>query len=205
MKYYIELDVRAIGVQLLRLTTEEKNQLLSINNLDNIYYDWVTEKCYEFEVEREYLTPNIDRFSLTISDENDNIVYESEDVNDLVDQTYDDEGEERVKGWKFKGVEDGCYLTRIQTIKGSYYTGEFELNEPFDEEKLYIIRDQIINDDLLGDYVYPIDTLYYQQGDGYDAERDKICLDFESDCGEQYYSTHIFQVTEKDYWKNLQK
>ena len=61
MKYFIEFGVRALGVQLIELTEEEKNVLLEEENLNDVYYDWV-EKCdYNFELEGYYLTPTSDR------------------------------------------------------------------------------------------------------------------------------------------------
>lgn len=204
MKYTIELGVRARGVQLLELTEKETKELLK-ENLDEVYLDWIDKKEYEFTVECQYLMSTVDRFSLTIKDENDNIVYESDNFNDLIDKTYDDNGDIQVTGWKFKGVKDGNYLTRVQVIKGCWYTGEFVLNEPFDKDKLYIVQDDEINEELLGDYVFPVYTLYYQKGGGYDMNRDQILLDFESDYGEQYYSTHLYKLTQGDWWHDLQK
>ena len=93
----------------------------------------------------------------------------------------------------------------IQIVKGCWYTGEFELNEPFDKEKLYFVRDNEINDELLGDYVFPADILYYQRGEGYDINRDEILLDSEGWNEEQYYSTHLFKLTERDWWHDLQE
>ena len=70
MKYFIEFGVRALGVQLIELTEEEKNVLLEEENLNDVYYDWV-EKCdYNFELEGYYLTPTSDRYTLIIRDEN---------------------------------------------------------------------------------------------------------------------------------------
>ena len=155
-------------------------------------------------MECQYLTSNIDRYGLTIRDENNNIVYESESFYDLVDRTYDEEDDE-IQGWNFKGFKTGYYLTHLQVIKGCFWTGEFELNEPFDVNKLYILRDQEIDEELLGDSVYPIDTLYYQRGEGYDMNRDEIRLYLEDDMGEQYYDTFLYQLIEKNVWLNLQK
>ena len=206
-KYTRELGVRAKGVQLLELAEEEKNELLE-EDLDEVYLDWIEEKEYDFALEGQYLTSEVDRFGLTIKDEKGEIVFESDDIKSLLerDKTYDeDEGEIQVKGWEFQGVKDGNYLTRIQIVKGCWYTGEFELNEPFNKEKLYIVRDNKINDELLGDNVFPVDTLYYQRGEGYDINRDKILLDFESDYGEQYFNTYLYKLTERDWWHNLQE
>lgn len=69
----------------------------------------------------------------------------------------------------------------------------------------YIVQDDEINEELLGDYVFPVYALYYQKGGGYDVNRDRILLDFESDYGEQYYSTHLYKLTQGDWWHDLQK
>ena len=135
MKYTVELAARAQGVQLLEVTEEEKNELLE-EDLNEVYTDLVQDKEYEFALEGKYLTPEADRFCLTIKDENDDIVFESEDIDELLDRnkTYDDDGDVQVKGWEFTGVDDGIYLARVQTIRDCFYVGEFELTEPFDEE-----------------------------------------------------------------------
>lgn len=194
MKYFIELGVRAQGLQLLQLTEDEKEQLLKEENLDEVYYDFVEEREYCFTLEGYYLTTEVDRYSLVIRDENGNIVYDSEDVDDLLsnDKTFDEDDEVQVKGWKFKGIENEDYLVRYQTIKGAGAQGEFELEEPFDKNKLYVVRDEYVDDDLMGDNVYPLITLYYQQGEGYDCVRDVIKLDYEGDNGEQYWDTYIY-------------
>lgn len=201
MKYFIELSVRGRGLQLFPLTEDDKNELMN-ENLDEIYLDWVDKRDYAFEMDNQYLMRSCDRFYLSIKDENCNIVYEIDNPNNLVDKTCDENGK-YIKGWHFDGVDDGIYLTRIQTIKGCYYTGEFELNEPFDKDKLYIVRDTQINDELLGDDVFPIDTIYYQQGESINLDNDRIDLDFDSDMGEQYFHTHILKVEERDYWTEI--
>ena len=122
MKYNIEIEVRAHGVQLIKLTEEEKEQLLKENDLDNVYGDWVNKCEYNFELEGRYLTPDVDRYYLTITDEDGENVFESEDVEDIEDKTYNEEGEEiQVEGWTFEGVEDGFYLARLQTIRGCFF------------------------------------------------------------------------------------
>ena len=202
MKYTIELSVRGKGLQLLSLDEDEKNELLE-EDLDDVYLDWIERKDYDFDIESQYLMPQCDRFRLTIKDEDGNVVYETESVTDLKDRTYDEDDNE-ISGWEFDGVEDGAYLVRIQTIKGCYYTGEFELEESFDKDKLYIIRDTEINDELMGDDVFPIDRLYYQRGESADIDSDAIDLDFDSDMGEQYYDTYLMEVEDGDCWTDLQ-
>ena len=203
MKYTIELNARAKGVQLLALDEDEKDELLEEESLDDIYMDWVDRKDYDFYLEGQYLMPDVDRFSLIIKDEEGNIVFECNDVKEIPDPTFDDDGVE-IKGWDWEGVEDGLYLTRIQTIKGCYYTGGFELDEPFDKDKLYIIRDLQINDELMGDDVFPIDTIYYRRGKNIDLEGDKIGLEDNSDwTEEQYFDTYLMEVEDGDCWTDL--
>ena len=199
MKYFIELGVRARGVQLIELTEEEKNELLKVEDLDEIYLDWMYRSEYDFALEDYYLTPFVDRYSLTIRDENDNIVYDSNNVLELLDGTFD------VKDWKFEGVKDGYYLTRIQTIKGCCCSGEFEIDGTFDKNKLYIVRDERIDEGLNGELVYPLFVLYYQRGEGCDMSRDVINLEFESDLGEQYFDTFLVKLRELNWWIDLHK
>lgn len=205
MKYFIELGVSAKGVQLIELTEEEKNELLTENDLNNVYYDWVDKCGNNFALENYYLTPYVDRYTLTIRDENDNVVYKSENVGDLEDKTFDDDGEILVKGWKFEGIKDGYYLTRLQTIKGCWCGGEFEIEEPFDKNKLYVVQDKYIEEGLLGDSVYPLFVLYYQKGEGYDMSRDEIELEYDSDYGEQYFDTYLCKLRNLCWWIDLQK
>lgn len=195
MKYFIELGVRAKGLQLLQLTEEEKDQLSEVENLDEVYYNFVEERDYCFTLEEYYLTPTVDRYTLVIRDENNNIVYDSEDVIELLsnDKTYDEDSEVQVKGWKWEGIQSGDYLARLQTIQGCSCSGEFELEEPFDKDKLYVVRDKYVDDELVGNVTYPLFTLYYQRGEGYDCERDAIKLDYEDDYGEQYWDTYIIK------------
>ena len=68
-----------------------------------------------------------------------------------------------------------------------------------------MIQDITINDELLGDTVFPMGVLYYQKGDGYDVNRDEIQLDDEGSDEEQYYETHLYELTEGDWWHDLQE
>lgn len=206
-KYSIDLGVRSVGVQMIRLTEDEKNELMKEECLEDIFFDWVDICNSEFEVEGCYLTPDVDRYSLTVTDDDDDdVVYESEDVTDLNDKTFDEEsGEPQVKGWKFEGVREGFYLIKISTVKGSSYMGELEIEEPFDENKLYIVQDTELDDQLVRNCIYPIWNLYYQKGEGYDMERDSIDVEFISDYGDQYYDVYLIEVKESNYWVNLQE
>lgn len=203
MKYIIELSVRSKGVQLLSLNEDEKEQLLD-EDLNEVYLDWIAEKDYDFALEAQYLMYDCDRFRLTIKDENNKVVYETDNPRNLNDRSVDEDGEP-INGWEFLGVEDGIYLTRLQTIKDSFVSGTFELDEPFDKDRLYIIKDTEIDDELMGDDVFPLDTIYYQRGESMNVEEDVINLDFDDDMGEQYYDTYLMRVKKKNLWQNLQE
>jgi len=201
--YKVELAVRGKGVQMLELDEDEKDDLLE-EDLEEAWFEWAEEKDYDFLVEGQYLTWGCDRYRLTIKDENGNVVYDSTDIKELNDNTYD-EDENVIEGWEFEGLEDGFYLAHIQTLQGCFYSGEFELDEPFDKDRLYLVEDTVINDELIGDDVFPMDKLYYQRGEKPSMDEDIIELD--SDLGEveQYYETYLMQVDNGDNWTNLQE
>ena len=206
MKYTVNLSVRSKGLQLLNVTDNEKNELLQEENLDSVYLDWVEKLNDDYTLEGEFLCHGVDRYCLSVEDEEGNTIYESHDVDDLLDndRTYlDEDQEECVDGYEFKGIVDGYYLVRMQVIKGSSYSCELELEEPFDAEKLYVIRDMFINDELMGDTVFPITAIYYLRGNTPDPKKDDMNWDFISDMGEQYYDTYLFSVKEKDWWERL--
>ena len=200
MKYKIELGFRGTGVKGLKLTEEEKDELLEVDDLEEVYEDWVEKKGYEFDFEYTFLTKNTDRYQLTIKDENDNIVYQSDNVKDLLknDKTW------KIEDFDFEmqGEEDGYYLLDIPTIKGCWYFGDLEIDGDFDPEKLYVIQDDRISDELTGDAMYPI-VLYYQKGEKPNLDNDKIQMEFESDLGEQYWDIYLMELEYGDEWHNL--
>ncbi len=200
MKYKIELGFRGTGVKGLKLTEEEKDELLEVDDLEEVYDDWLEKKDYEFDFEYTFLTENTDRYQLTVKDENDNIVYQSDNVKDLLknDKTWDIEDFD----YEMKGEEDGYYLLDIPTIKGCWYLGDLEIDGDFDPEKFYVIQDDHISDELIGDTMYPI-VLYYQKGEKPNLENDKIEMEFESDCGEQYWDIYLMELEYGDEWHNL--
>lgn len=205
MKYTINLGVRARGFQLLELTEEEKDELLD-EDLDDIFMDWSEQKDYNYAYEKQCLDNDSDRYSLEVKDQNGNTVYYSEDVKDILqnNKTYDEEYDP-IKGFEFVGVKDGIYLTRISSIKGCWFTGEFEIEGKFDKSRLYIVQDENIDDELTGDYPFPCMNIFYQQGDEPDMEKDDLNWIYDSDMGEQYWDTYLFRVENQDEWENLQE
>lgn len=200
MKYKIELSFRGTGVQALKLTEQEKNELLEVDDLEEVYNDWLEKKDYEYDFEYVFMTENTDRYQLTVKDENDNIVYQSDDVNDLLknDKTWKIEDFD----YEMQGEEDGYYLLDIPTIKGCWYLGDLEIDGEFDPNKLYVIQDDRISDELTGDAMYPI-VLYYQKGEKPNLDADMIEMEFESDCGEQYWDIYLMELKYGDEWINL--
>ena len=83
MKYKIELGFRGRGIQLLKVTDEEKENL-SEENLEQDYFDLVDEKDYDFELEDAFITKESDRFSLAVKDESGEVIYEIDDVKDIL-------------------------------------------------------------------------------------------------------------------------
>jgi len=201
MKYNIELSFRGTGVIGIKLTEEEKDELLN-QDLEEVYMDWCEKKGFEYDFEYTFLTENTDRYLLTIKDEADNVVYESEDVKDLLknDKTWEIEDFD----YEMQGEEDGYYLLDIPTIKGCFYTGELDIDGEFDPSKLYVVQSDRINDELTGDTMYPI-TLYYQKEETPNLDNDMVYMEFESDLGEQYWDIYLMKLEYGDEWQNLKR
>ena len=192
-KYTIELSLWAKGVQLLDVTEEEKDEL-SEGNLNDVFYDWASKYDYDFYYERQFICPDTEYFEFVVKDEEDNVVYETQCVSDLSDKTDEDKSRE------FKGVKDGYYLARVQNLKGMFFCGELELDEPFDAEKLYLIQDSKLDSEFVNEPLYPLGSIYYQQGEGYDSNRDEISLDNEGDMRETECKTTLFDTVNGNEW-----
>ena len=192
-KYTIEISLWAKGVQLLDVTEEEKDEL-SEGNLNDVFYDWASKYDYDFYYERQFICPDTEYFELVVKDEEDNVVYETQCVSDLSDKTDEDKSRE------FKGVKDGYYLARVQNLKGMLFCGELELDEPFDADKLYLIQDSKLDSEFVNEPLYPLGSIYYQQGEGYDSNRDEISLDNEGDMRETECKTTLFDTVNGNEW-----
>ena len=192
-KYTIEISLWAKGVQLLDVTEDEKDEL-SEADLNDVFYDWASKYDYDFYYERQFICPDTDYFELVVKDEEDNVVYETQCVYDLSDKTDEDKSRE------FKGVKDGYYLARVQHLKGMFFCGELELNEPFDADKLYLVQDSKLDREFVGDPLYPLGYIYYQQGEGYDSSRDEVWLDNEGDMRETDCRTTLFEAANGNEW-----
>lgn len=205
MIYKIQLDVRDLHLRVWELDEEllkKVNEYYSLEELDS-YLVFEGEEDPLFE--DSFITRECDRFSFEVEDEDGELVYFTDDLDEYLDKdkTFDEEGE-TIKGFEFEGLEDkncDCLVSLI-TEKGAGGTAELDLDEPFDPDKLYIIRSTKIDDELVGEDVYPIFGVYYQRGEGYDLERDIIDFDPDGLFEEQYQNyIGIMKLEEGRYWE----
>lgn len=203
MNYKIRLDVRGLHLRVWELNEE---LLEKVNEYDSLE-EMDSELMYEGEeplYEDSLITRDCDRFSFEVEDEDGEVVYEIEDLDEYLDKdkTYDEEGE-YIKGYRFEGLGDkNCdCLVSLVTEKGAGGTADLELDEPFDPDKLYLIRSTKIDDELVGEDVYPLFGVYYQRGEGYDFERDRIDFDPDGLFEEQYQNyIGVMRLEEGRYW-----
>lgn len=203
MNYKIRLDVRGLHLRVWELNEE---LLEKVNEYDSLE-EMDSELMYEGEeplYEDSFMTRDCDRFSFVVEDEDGEVVYEIDDLDEYLDKdkTYDEEGE-YIKGYRFEGLGDkNCdCLVSIVTEKGAGGTVELELDEPFDPDKLYLIHSTKIDDELVGEDVYPLFGVYYQRGEGYDLERDRIDFDPDGLFDEQYQNyIGVMRLEEGRYW-----
>lgn len=84
MKYKIGLYFRGTGVKGFSLTEEEKDNLLEVDDLEDAYFEMADEKEDDYAFDHIFLTESSDRYELRVTDENGKVVYESENVKDLL-------------------------------------------------------------------------------------------------------------------------
>lgn len=205
MIYKIQLDVRDLHLRVWELNEELSEKINEYDSLEELDSYLVFEGEEDPLFEDSFITSECDRFSFVVEDEDGEVVYELEDLDEYLnkDKTFDEEGEE-VDGYEFEGLEDktcDCLVSLI-TEKGAGGSAELELDEPFDPDKLYIIRSSQIDDELVGEDVYPLFRVYYQRGEGYDLERDTIDFDPDGLFEEQYQNyIGVMKLEEGRYWE----
>ena len=125
--------------------------------------------------------PNDCDFELCVKDENDEIVFKTEDVLEFKDRTFD--LEEQLKETTAK-MPNNFYLYYERKEKGAIVLqGELNLDEEFDKEKLYLIRnmaDPYVTEVRCYD---PSNFIYYQRGTHHELDVDKIELGTEEFSG----------------------
>ena len=204
MIYTIQLDVRDSHLRVWELNEELSEKINEYDSLEELDSYLVFEGEEDPLFEDSFITRECDRFSFEVEDEDGELVYFTDDLDEYLDKdkTFDEEGE-TIKGFEFEGLKGkscDCLVSLI-TEKGAGGTAELELDEPFDPDKLYIIRSTKIDDELVGDDVYPIFGVYYQRGEGYDLERDILDFDPDGLFEEQYQNyVGIMKLEEGRYW-----
>ena len=206
MKYTIKISSHStLAIQLLRLEIDDFDDIIKAPDLNSVYYDWVERKNDDFALNRPFLTHDTEDFYICVRDENKNRVFESDDVDWLLDKdlTYNKETGNSIEGFEFIGIKDGVYLLRYQEIKGCCHLYELELDEEFDPGKLYVIKDKNLNQKCFGIDYYPLDDLYYQKGETPNLKKDRLKSDYLFDSGEFYYDTFVCGIQDRDKWEKL--
>lgn len=174
--------------------------------MDNELLDDLWEECDceidEYDVERELLTCQ-DRIQITVENENGETVFETESLDDIKRYPYYDEDEDVdviPGGYAFNGVEEGMYIICQDTMKGSFWEADIEIDDAFDPSRLYVVQDDVLNNEFCPDDCFPMGVLYYRKGDNIDIENDRLEMSFVSDNGDYGYSVSISSVKKKDWW-----
>lgn len=153
-KYRIEIYSRGLDVGIGTITKEQyeywsdKNNSMYLDDALNDSYDYednaTPENCKLYEYYNEYenvlytFGPDLQMSSMTIKDEDDNLIYAGEitDFTEEHDPDYDipmiDHG---VQDYYTSVLEPGYYLQWCQGGKGLYVNDEFE-DDAFDPKKL---------------------------------------------------------------------
>lgn len=204
MNYKIQLDVRDLHLRVWELNEELLEKVNEYDSLEELDYELIGEG-EEPLYETSFITRDCDRLSFVVEDEEGEVVCEIDDLDEYLDKdkTFNEEGE-YVEGFEFEGLGNkNCdCLVSITTEKGAGGEAELELEEPFEPNKLYLIRSTKIDDELVGEDVYPIFSVYYQRGEGYDLKRDVINFDPENGLFEEQYQNYIgvMRLEEGRYW-----
>jgi len=184
MKYYINLDCRACSRRGHKIDDQELVDRIKEANeddtIDELWFNYAEETDWECDCDQEYAIQ--DRFNLTVTDEDNNTIYETNKLDDikLVDE-----------GGKTRSIfSKGLWFVRESTWKGAGWIYSMEIDEPFDSSKLYFTKTHYYEDNNY-DIRY-VNMLSYE-GIGY--------LEIEEENGwfeEQYYDEKVVAVLESD-------
>ena len=145
--YTVELSVRgATEVRLYAVDDEVQEALDDIGGVEEVDADFIIDNdlydVYSTIVMNDCTLDDSETFSLVVKDEDDNVIYETDNPSSIIRYPYgdyDEEKEEDVEvlapNFDFKGVEPGVYLVENNDLKWMTLTGEFEADE-FDPKKL---------------------------------------------------------------------
>jgi hypothetical protein len=183
MKYKIKIWSRGIDVGIGTITKEQyeywsNREYDELNNALNDSFDYdeagtPDEARLPHEYYNEYedvffgFGPDFDYHELTITDENDNIVFEG-DASGYIEE-YDPEWEVDLiesgdRDYYIQWLEDGYYLQWCQGGKGLYFDGEFE-TEKFDPLKLKFSKRETDYGEILTGISYNGEDVENQAGD----------------------------------------
>lgn len=88
-------------------------------------------------------------------------------------------------------------------MKGCGYETTLDINGKFEPEKLYVIQDRYIDDELFNDTTYP-PCLYYQKGEEPHIETDYLDMELiGEDFDDQYWDIYLMELECEDEWHNL--
>lgn len=203
--FRIDISGCPLEIKLFSLTDEQIEESSEFETLSD-FYEYLLEEDENIEpvYENIHLIDTSKYFELYVKDEEDNQIYTIDGVDDYMklQKIYIDGDENEDIGFEFEGVSNGKYLVVSTILKGVCGHVDIELDE-FDPNKLYLLPSQYINDELTGSDTFDFFELYYQQGEGYDKQRDR--LDINDDSWFSAYSTEylILSLTDKEYWSEL--
>jgi len=147
---------------------------------------------------------NSETFSLIVKDENDNVVYETNDPSSIpmfyrytydnksykyYDEEEDEEGDpiaHDLSDFEFNELPDGFYLVENIDCKWTYFEGEIETDE-FDPSKLAFYPSETLDDYLCEDDVF-LSCIRY----------DGARIEFEDDIWDDSYGSHYKLLTKED-------
>jgi hypothetical protein len=201
--FRIDISGRPLEIKLFSLTDEQIEQSSEFETLSD-FYDYLLEEDENIEpvYENIHLIDTSKYFELYVKDEEGNQIYAIDGVDEYMElqKTYIDDDEDIE--FEFEGVPDGNYLVVSTVLKGVSGHVDIELDE-FDPNKLYLLPSQYINDELTGSDTFDFFELYYQQGEGYDKQRDRLDVNDDSVFSEYSSEYLMMSLTDKECWSEL--
>lgn len=206
-KFTIEYGCRPMNIKLFSLTDEQVEKSKEYDTIEDFYASLYEDEDNfpEQEYDGVHIIDSVSHFIFTVKDEEDNIVYETEDVKDYfaLQKTIDEDGEcNKDIDWEFEGIISDNYLVVVSILRGFFGSAKIDCDE-FDINKLYILHSKYINDELTGSDTFDFFELYYQQGEGYNQERDILYVRDDNNYDECYSEYQILSLKDKDQWIEL--
>lgn len=172
--YTVELSVKgATEVRLYAVDDEVQEALDDIGGVEEIDLDFMFDNelldDYSTIVMNDCVLDDSKTFSLVVKDEDDNVIYETDNPSSIIRYPYDDYDEEKEEdvevlapNFDFKGVEPGVYIVENNDLKWVTLTGEFETDE-FDPKKLSFHPSEVFDKMICDEDVFLIELRYDNQ------------------------------------------